>query len=196
MSASCLHFFFFSSFSGYPTAYEVSRPGLRSELQDAGCRTCIPALEMPIPLYHSGNATVCFIGERRNALWFVRRAFSLQGRPIGCKGFGPIETNINLDVQAPRGQLWWTGKRGKGAEWQQGCNPMARVTSTPPERLPGTVSFTKTLIKPPSIVHKFLQQNPYMMWVFSLRTEKPNTSSSELHMSPLLWCPEQDLPFH
>lgn len=47
-------------------------------------------------------------GERRNALWFVSRAFSLEGDPIGCKGFGPSETNINLEehqAQAPTAQL-------------------------------------------------------------------------------------------
>lgn len=47
-------------------------------------------------------------GERRNALWFVSRAFSLEGHPIGCKGFGPSETNINLEehqAQAPTVQL-------------------------------------------------------------------------------------------
>lgn len=47
-------------------------------------------------------------GERRNALWFVSRAFSLEGHPIGCKGFGPSETNINLEehqAQAPTAQL-------------------------------------------------------------------------------------------
>lgn len=47
-------------------------------------------------------------GERRNALWSVSRAFSLEGHPIGCKGFGPTETNINLEehqAQAPTVQL-------------------------------------------------------------------------------------------
>lgn len=41
---------------------------------------------------------------RRNALWFVSRAFSPEGHPIGCKGFGPTETNLNLEAhqaQAP-----------------------------------------------------------------------------------------------
>lgn len=58
------------------------------------------------------------IGKKRNALWFVNRASGLQGYPIGCKGFGPVETNINLEEHQTRLQLGNSKGQERGGEGQ------------------------------------------------------------------------------